>query len=214
MALGCVVMLGSSTAWATVNLGQIDDFEDGTTMGWSEGLPSPNPPSNVATGGPAGLNDNYVQNTSSGGFGAGSRQIMFNREQWVGDFLSEGVTAVTADLRATGSPLVMRIALLGGNGTQFVSVTPFNLPNDGVWRSATFGLEAGDLVRIAGIGTLDSVLGNVIEFRLLSAASPSWLGDAIEATLGADNITALPEPTALAILAAGSVLTFLRRRTR
>ncbi len=65
-------------------VGQIDDFEDGTTMGWMEGFPSPNPPVNIASCRPAGTGDNYLQNISSGGFGPGSAQVMFNHDQWTG----------------------------------------------------------------------------------------------------------------------------------
>src|SRR3712207_4557029 len=56
-----------------VTLGQVDTFQDGSTMNWQEGGNSPNPPTNVASGGPAGAGDRYLENDSSGGFGAGSR---------------------------------------------------------------------------------------------------------------------------------------------
>ena len=41
-----------------VTLGQIDDFEDGSTQLWSEGGRSPKPPTNVASGGPGEADDN------------------------------------------------------------------------------------------------------------------------------------------------------------
>ncbi|PWB73274.1 MAG: hypothetical protein C3F15_10055, partial [Holophagae bacterium] len=86
-AIGTLAMATAVPAWAVDPL-QVDDFEDGTTMGWEEGAPSPNPPVNVADGGPGGAGDAYLENTSSGGTGAGSRMVMFNNAQWTGDYVA------------------------------------------------------------------------------------------------------------------------------
>jgi hypothetical protein len=103
-------------------VGQIDDFEDGTTMGWMEGFPSPNPPVNIASGGPAGTGDNYLQNVSSGGFGPGSAQVMFNHDQWSGNYLAAGVTEIEVQMANFGdSELFMRIALGDSFGTWYGS---------------------------------------------------------------------------------------------
>ena len=59
-----------SGAALAIGAGQVDDFEDGTVQGWSEGGPSPNPPVNIATGGPDGADDNYLRNAASGGGGS------------------------------------------------------------------------------------------------------------------------------------------------
>ena len=80
-----VAALGAPSVRAAVVFGQIDDFQNGTTMGWDEGSPSPNPPVNVATGGPDGAGDRFLQTNSSGGNGPGSRMVMFNQNQWAGD---------------------------------------------------------------------------------------------------------------------------------
>ena len=58
--------LTASPAWA-LPVG-IDDFEDGTTAGWHVGNPDshPTPPANVPTGGPAGVDDAYLQDPGSG----------------------------------------------------------------------------------------------------------------------------------------------------
>ena len=71
-----------------IGFGQTDDFEDGTVQGWVEGAPSPNMPTNVSDGGPLGVGDNYLKNISSGGFGAGSRLVMFNQSQWQNGYLA------------------------------------------------------------------------------------------------------------------------------
>jgi hypothetical protein len=210
-ALGLLV---GPAAVQALTFGQIDNFEDGTVQSWAEGGISPNPPVNVATGGPAGVDDNYLQNDSSGGFGEGSKQIMFNKVQWTGDYNVAGVTAITADMANLGSTsLSMRVTLTGGPGfSQYSSTSAFVLPPDGVWRSVTFGLSSGDLTKVAGADVLAAVLANVNELRLLSSAVPAYNGDAIVSTLGVDNITATPEPGSLALLALGAAAVIRRRQ--
>ena len=63
------------------------DFESGTTDGWQVGNANhPNPPTNVASGGPDGAGDNFLQAQSNGGGGAGSRLAFFNESaDWTGD---------------------------------------------------------------------------------------------------------------------------------
>jgi hypothetical protein len=53
LAAVLICALIPATAWGTVTLGQIDDFEDGTMQDWVEGGPSPNPPSTSPTVDPA-----------------------------------------------------------------------------------------------------------------------------------------------------------------
>ncbi len=189
LALG-VLCIVSVTAYA-ITCGQVDDFEDGTTMGWMEGPLSPNPPTNSPNGGPSGVGDNYLHNISSGGFGAGSRMVMFNTVQWRGDYLAAGVTRIEADMANFGATaLAMRIAF-EGNATRYGSSTAVALPADGVWHRVVFSLTTADLSLISGVAPLTDVLANLQTLRILSAAGgPSWRGDVIAATLGVDNITA------------------------
>ncbi len=44
----------------------LDDFEDGTVMGWTQGNNSPDPPTNIPDGGPDGIGDNYLETRSMG----------------------------------------------------------------------------------------------------------------------------------------------------
>jgi hypothetical protein len=106
-----------------VEPGQVDDFEDGTVMGWVEGLPSPNPPMNIPDGGFMGAGDAYLENSSDGGFGAGSRMVMFNNDQWNGDFNALGIPlSIRADMANFGAELLlMRVALQGANGASYAS---------------------------------------------------------------------------------------------
>jgi hypothetical protein len=182
-----------------ITVGQVDDFEDGTVMGWVEGPSSPNPTTHVLTGGPAGDGDAYLENISSGGFGAGGRQVMFNSAQWDGDYLSEGVALITADMANFGqSPLAMRIAFGQGpaarSATWYVSEQAIDLPADGQWHSVEFGLSGAGLSCVngaCGSTSLADVLSDVTAVRIVAATSPDFQGDQIAATLGVDNISAV-----------------------
>lgn len=189
-ALGLVFTRQSSA----IVFEQVDTFQDGTTMGWAKGPASQDPPSNVASGGPAGAGDRFLQNISNGGAGADSRMVVFNQAQWKGDYNAAGIHHITAHLANLGSTtLHMRIALRGGTGgnTSFASSAPAVLPPDGVWRLVTFDLTPGALASINGSDTLAVVLSSVVELRILSAANgPAFIGDTIAATLGTDNVAA------------------------
>jgi hypothetical protein len=209
-------MAAVAPARAVIVLGQIDDFEIGTTLNWEEGSPSPNPPTNVPTGGPAGMDDNYLQNVSSGGGGPGSRMVMFNQDQWAGDYAAAGVDLIAVHAANFGSvELLLRVTIFSGNsGTWFSSTTPFTLPADGIWRSLSFPLTDLALTQGGGSESLGLVLANVRELRILSSDAPDSLGASLAGTLGIDNIAAVPEPSTLLTLAVGAVLLALARRRR
>lgn len=207
------VLAGSSTVWA-VAFGQVDNFENGTTQGWSEGAASPNPPTNVATGGPAGVNDNFLRNLSDG-ISSGGKMVMFNTSQWAGNYVAAGVTRIVADMVNPGNTsLSMRIALLGPNDTAFSSKTAVDLPAGSDWRQVTFDLDAASLTRVQGSRPLADVLADVRWIRILSNKSaPSLQGENIVGSLGVDNIRAVPEPTGALLLVAGAMAA-LRPRKR
>jgi hypothetical protein len=191
LSIALLCILAATHSRATVSFGQIDTFQDGTTMNWDEGVSSPNPPTNVATGGPAGAGDRFLENISSGGFGAGSKMIMFNEVQWTGNYIAAGVDRITTQMANLGSgTLHMRIALRGGPGsTLYGSTVATDLPADGVWRVVTFDLTNSALTNIGGSDNLIQVLGSVSEVRILSAiGGPSFNGDPIQGALGVDNI--------------------------
>src|SRR5437899_7506628 len=98
LALG----LMPSMAAGQIMFGQVDDFQDGTAAAWQQGGSSPNPPFNVSNGGPNGIGDAYLRTISTGGGGPGSKMIMFNTAQWSGDYVSAGVTRITAQLANFG----------------------------------------------------------------------------------------------------------------
>jgi nitrogen fixation-related uncharacterized protein len=186
--LAIVVIIAARSVWA-VDPAQLDDFEDGTTMGWTEGAPSPNPPINVPTSGPGGAGDAYLENSSAGGNGAGSRMAMFNQSQWTGDFSSAGVTSVKADLINLGAdPLPVRVAVEGDAGGRYASTSAAVLPADATWYSVVFELSDAEVTNVGGTQSLASVLTNVTELRILASSSPAWQGDSMVATIGMDNL--------------------------
>ena len=190
--LTACLLLAAATSFASTHL-QVDDFEDGTVMGWSEGPNSINPPLNVATGGPAGVDDNYLHNDSRGGAGPGSKMVMFNTNQWTGNYIIEGVAQINSDMANIGGFALSMLIAIQGSGTRYGSTTAVNLT--GQWQQVSFGLTSGNLSLISGAQPLSIVLTNVDTLRILSSAGgPAWNGDAISATLGVDNIIAVPEP--------------------
>jgi hypothetical protein len=182
---------------------QVDSFQDGSLANWSSGG-SGAAQVNVATGGPSGANDRYLQ-IASGATPLPPRLLMFNDTQWIGDYVANGVTQIAMDLLNSGTAaLPVRIAVSEGRGASttpgYSSTTPFNLPADGAWHHAVFLLNAANLTGINAPQALQTDLANVKDFRILSATAPSTVGDMLTAQLGIDNITAVPEPASLPLV--------------
>jgi hypothetical protein len=180
----------------TISLGQKDDFQSLMTMGWTMGLNSPQLPFVVSTGGPQGANDAFVEAVSTGTSGANSKMIMFNAQQWTGNYISAGVTSITTEMANLGpNPLYMRVAIQDSFGSEYGSTTAFPLPADGHWYPVTFDMTASGMSFIQGGSSLTTALSNVGVLRILSAKNgPQFIGDTVQATLGADDISAVPEP--------------------
>ena len=149
--------------------GQIDTFQDGSTASWGD--PAANT-TNIASGGPAGVGDRYIQ-VVSGTFGGGPRLVTFNDSQWLGNYLSAGVSEVRMDLRNFGpNPLPIRIAIrefsAGSTTPGYSSTTPFFLPADGLWHSASFLLDAANLTPLNSPQPLSTDIASVGYFRNIS----------------------------------------------
>lgn len=182
------ILISSSVCAQTV--GQVDDFEDGTVQGWRIGFSNPSDPTNQATDGPAGVDDNFLRYTSNGGSNQGSKMIILNTEsRWSGNFTSAGIVRIKMDVRVSTADLDLRVALTGSGGristTNAVTVTAGS-----GWTSIIIPIEAADMETVPGGSSVSGTLADVTEMRILSSPSPSWQGETIAATLDIDNIEA------------------------
>lgn len=175
-----------------ITAGEFDDFQSGSLEGWGSGVSNPNPPANQADRGPLGPGDRALVLTANGTVGAGGKLVTFNTSQWAGDYLSVGVTDIEIDLLNLGDEeLTVRLVLSSGTSS-YATVDSAVLPAGGeVFTNASFSVRAGDLVPVAGVGGVSSVLGNVTEVRILHSAAPSLRGDVVTGQLAVDNILAL-----------------------
>jgi hypothetical protein len=185
------------TPAAAVIIGQIDNFEDGTTQNWLVallGASHPAPPVNIATGGPGGVDDNYLLLTALGGSGVGSRLAVINTAQWTGDYLAAGVHGILMDVNNLGNAdLSLRLLVAdpqGGPPTNLAfSTNAVDVPAQSGWIRVHFRLDPGDLT--ASLGSVTAALANTTEFRIFHSLSATFPGEAVVAQLGLDNITAV-----------------------
>lgn len=183
------------SANAQISTPQISDFEDGTVQGWTNGAASPNQPTNIPTGGPAGADDNFLEEISAGGSGAGSKLVIQNDDsEWTGDYLSAGVGLLSANVKNGGSEdLFLRIALEGGSdNTRMYTDNSFALPaSQTTWTFFDLVLDnSANWSIVSGASTVEQVLQDVAQIRILSSQSGGFNGDAVAGVLHIDNITA------------------------
>jgi len=185
-------LASSFSVWAlsaqVLTPGQIDDFEDGTTMNWIDGG-SPVPPVNIASGGPLGASDNYLSDTATGGGGPGSKMVMFNDQQWAGNYSGLGIISIRFDVRALTNDLDVRIAF-DGNGGRICTINAVTITAGGPWQHIEIPISASDFTTVAGGSSVTQTLADVTDMRILSNSVPSWQGESIIATLEIDNIEA------------------------
>jgi hypothetical protein len=210
-AITALAFIGTEQSRGMVMLGQVDTFSNGNSAFWTGGLG----PLVIDNGGPAGLGDRYLEVTADGS-GSGGKINIYNREQWLGDYLAAGVTAVSMDLRNfSAQTLQMRIAFKTGSGPTapgYVTTVPVSIPNDGAWHRAVFPLQASAFTGINGPENFNSVLSLLTqEFRILHSTTASLTGNTLVGRLGVDNVQAIPAPSAAWVLGLGLV-GFRRRR--
>ena len=210
IGFAAVLFLMAQTASAIV-IGQIDNFGDGTTQGWTIGNPaSPFAPQQVASGGPGGVGDGFLRLMSSGTPGPGANLVTFNEMQWSGDFLSAGITGISLVFNNLGtSPVHLRLAFSGGEGATFgffATTMSLDLAPGSGWQQVLFPISGSALSPVNGPADFDSVFGSISQIRILSSLQPEFSGDLIAATVGVDNITAVPEPETIVLLVFGVLL--------
>lgn len=199
-----------------VILGQIDTFQDGTTNNWANG--GLNFPVNISTGGPAGAGDRFLQLTADGN-GPGGKLVVFNRDQWLGDYITAGVTGIAMDLKNFGNvTLSIRLAFkqdtaFGAPG--YLSTTAFSLAPSSGWQHAIFLITPATMTALGGPDPFNTFFANPAEFRIINEAGIADLnGDNVVSQLGIDNIQAVPEPSLLALSAFGLLALFVRRQPK
>ncbi len=195
LSLFLIALLTTPALAAAVTLGQVDDFQDGTLQGWASGGPNPNPPIVVADQGPDGAGDWALVATANGTGGAGGRLVIFNSDQWTGDYLAAGVIAVGLDLLNLGmNELTIRLTLRGpGFGDDFSTRQAAVVPAaPGSYQRVVLSVLPGDLEFVGfGDGDVLATLADVTEVRILHAVLPARIGDIVAGQVAIDNITAV-----------------------
>jgi len=218
LALALGALLIRPAVGHAITVAQVDDFQAGTTQGWTNGAGGASL-ANIAGGGPAGALDRYLQ-VSSGSFGSVPNLITFNSSQWTGNYALAGVTQIAMDLKNFGtSALPIRIAIRESSGAGYsssdgVAGGAFILPVDNAWHHWEFSLSASALAAIGAPQPLATELTAVPQLRLLSSAVASTSGDLLNAQIGVDNITAVPEPATLLTAALGFAVLLIYRCRR
>ena len=213
LAASCLAGLPASGVF----VGQVDDFEDGTTQNWTIGNPNgPFAPSSLPNGGPGGTGDGYLQLNSSGTGGPGGKLTAYNPAQWSGDYIAAGVTGVQAWFNNFGSnPVTMRLSFASGfgAGSSFTTATTIDLSPGSGWTAGFFPINESAIVQLSGSDGFSQAFLEITEVRLLSAVAPAFSGDLIAATVGVDDLAVIPEPAA-GWLMLGAVLILARRFNR
>jgi hypothetical protein len=213
-----VALLLAEPARAIV-LGQFDNFQDGTTMGWETG-PFAQPVTNISTGGPAGAGDRYIR-LSADGSGPGGRLVGFNYTTWIGNYIGAGVTAISISLNNFSAvDLAIRFAFhseISQTSPGYLSQAMI-LPANSGWMNFTISLAPGSLTAVNAPTQYNTFFQDVAWTRIIHATgSGSLNGEPVTGQLGIDNIHAIPEPTTTA-LAAGGLLAlgvgYVRRKRR
>jgi hypothetical protein len=188
-------VLGWADLASAVALNQVDDFEDGTTQGWSSGAGgNPNPPANVPDGGPQGAGDAFLRVRGSGQpLMAGGKPTIFNTFQWTGNYSAAGVTRISADVRNTGPTQVdLRLEFTSNLGKHFVTA-PVMVPAGSGWVRASWSIAAANLIPADALpGDPAEALANAAELRVFHGPLPTISTEAppILAEYGLDNIRA------------------------
>ena len=214
--LVCAICMACAPSASAITLGQVDDFEDGGAMSWTNGSGAPDP-ANVANGGPNGPNDNFLQVTADGS-GAGGKLVTFNQKQWLGNYLTAGVTGIEMDLKNFGvTPLSIRLVLKTGSGSVagYASKVAYVLPADNQWHHALLSIDVESLMRVnSSTLALNTLLAKPGELRIIHSTTIKSSGDQITSKLGIDNIRAVPEPASIGLCLFGMAIAALAARKR
>ena len=217
----------ASEAALSIEAGQLDGFQDGTTQGWVAnpgggiGIDPPFPPALAPDAGPNGLGDDALRVTGTGiAFMPGSRIVANNiRLEWTGDYTAAAIEGIMVDVNNLNAvPLTIRVGLnqpVGVfTGGRFVSAG-IQVPASSGWMTLFFPIEADDLLP-GDPSAVDpaTTLADVGLLRILHADGNSFMGDTFAGQLDIDNVEAVPEPAIPVALSAGAAVLWLLRNRR
>ena len=171
------------------------------------------------SGGPAGIGDHYLQLSSNGQLGIGGKLTTFNLQQWLGNYIAQGVTAIEIDLRNSGTTAVnIRLAFKAQNlmnSPGYLSA-PVILAPGGAWQHVSISLAPANMIAVGGPSAYNTFFSSGIgDARIINEVGTSNLnGDLIIGQVDIDNIHAVPEPAAVELLALGGLLLIVAIRFR
>ncbi len=159
-------------------------------------------------GGPDGDNDAFLSYTTDT-VNTGGRFLVLNGVQWRGDYLGAEITGITAQAKNLGQAGLHMRLLLEGPGGAFFSLQSAALPVDGDWQSIFFPISS---TALDGGTNLEATLASVNRIRIFHNPDASFPGPFVNASIGLDNIQAIPEPTGATLIAMSVLLIPLCRR--
>lgn len=224
-AIALATFAGLASCSFAITQGQIDSFTVSANS-WGNNAGSA---LLKTTDGADGPTDGYLEMITNGaGQGSSSRLIAIAPSSWHGDYIAEGVNAISLDANNyTDGDIYLRLAFRSvGDDTVFVTEEMILAPSSG-WTSLTFDLAESNMER-TGVSYTDT-FSSVSQLRVIHRYDPSVgnggppdaadsvlgaLGSPIAARVGIDNIQALgvPEPGTLALAALSAVAMMTNRR--
>lgn len=168
--------------WTAISTAQ-DDFE-GSLDGWEVGGPAQSQLINPS-GGPTG--DYLEYSTTGAAGGAGSRMIIFNKEQWATDLTV--FMEISFDASVIGNDLDFRIAVMGAENTRISTTNAVTVVDGSGWSTVNIPISETDFSVISGTNSINEVLQQAEEMRILSSNAPAYIGDIMSGTMQLDNVT-------------------------
>lgn len=140
-------------------------------------------------------------------------------DAFVGNWLTAGVSEVSAYVRHNAPAAVNMYLRLDAGGGAAASSVVFSVPSNAWTKLAVPIVESPSSFQSYGAGTFNGVFTNIqnVQIALAPTQSTEVLDGTTSYTFGIDNVSAVPEPSAVALTATavGCVAGFrLRRRGR
>jgi len=218
--IAAVMTLSNPWALGVVSMTSIDNFVS-SSESWQVGGAGIQPV-RVASAGPDGQ-IGYLSHFSDGSSANGKWLMWTEHSDWTGNYTSAGIREISLEAKVSSgtNPVNLRVAFDGPGGWFYYS-TPISSGSH--WNALRFILDSSNFTYATGsggTGSFSATLSSVTRFEILAgggAVSYRSGGDLLQAgtssnTIFIDNISAVPEPSALSLLAVGlGGLAMMRRR--